>query len=104
VADRVRVAHARKRRGAKRPAKKKQRRGLGRIGLSLLAALILGFLAKRVMIPSVVHYIAYRPPDQPQSIRDANPDGASPGADNDSENLTPSDRRQLDAIIKRKTK
>ncbi len=79
-------------------------RGLGVLGLSLLAALIFGFLAKRVMIPSVVHYIAYRPPDQPQSIRDATPDGASHGTDNDSENLTPSDRRQLDAIIKRKAK
>ena len=100
MAERARVAHARKRRGAKRPAKKKRMRGLGIIGLSLLAALILGFLAKRVMIPSVVHYIAYRPPDQPQ----ANAPAASQGADNDSENLTPDDRRQLDAIIKRKTK
>ena len=96
------MAHARKRRGAKRPAKKKRTRGLGIFGLSLLAALILGFLAKRSMIPSVVHYLAYRPPDQPQ----ANAPGASqgPGADGDSENLTPDDRRQLDAIIKRKTK
>jgi len=102
VADRARVAHARKRRGAKRPAKKKRVRGLGIIGLSLLAALILGFLAKRVMIPSVVHYLAYRPPDQTQ----ANTPAASEaqGADNDSENLTPDDRRQLDAIIKRKAK
>jgi hypothetical protein len=100
VVDRVRVAHARKRRGAKRPAKKKRMRGLGIIGLSLLAALIFGFLTKRVMIPSVVHYIAYRPPDQPQ----ANAPVASEGADNDSENLTPGDRRQLDEIIKRKTK
>jgi hypothetical protein len=75
---------------------------LGVVGLSLLAALILGFLAKRVMIPSVVHYIAYRPPDQPQANAPAAPEAQS--ADNDSENLTPDDRRQLDAIIKRKTK
>ena len=101
MADRARVAHARKRRGAKRPAKKKRMRGLGTIGLSLLAALILGFLAKRVMIPSVVHYIAYRPPDHPQANTSA---AEAQGADNDSENLTPADRRQLDAIIKRKTK
>ena len=95
------MAHARKRRGVKRPAKKKRTR-LGVIGLSLLAAMILGFLAKRVMIPSVVHYLAYRPPDQPQ----ANAPGESEarGADNDSENLTPADRRQLDEIIKRKGK
>jgi hypothetical protein len=101
VADRVRVAHARKRRGAKRPAKRQRTRGLRIFGLSLLAALILGFLAKRVMIPSVVHYIAYRPPDQPQANT---PASEAQGADNDSENLTPGDRRQLDEIIKRKTK
>lgn len=100
MADRVRVAHARKRRGAKRPAKRKRTRGLRVFGLSLLAALILGFLAKRVMVPSVVHYLAYRPPDRPQIDTTA----ASQGGDNDSENLTPDDRRQLDEIIKRKAK
>jgi len=101
VADRVRVAHARKRRGAKRPAKRKKRRGLRVFGLSLLAALILGFLAKRVMIPSVVHYLAYRAPDRPQ----ADVPSASDARDgNDTENLTPDDQRQLDEIIKRKAK
>jgi len=104
VAERARVAHARKRRGVKRPAKKKRtlRTRLGIIGLCVLAAMILGFLTKRVMIPSVVNYLAYRPPDQPQ----ANAPGESEarGADNDSENLTPADRRQLDEIIKRKGK
>ena len=102
MAERARVANARKRRGAKRPAKKKRTRGLGVFGLSLLAALILGFLAKRVMIPSVVHYLAYRPPDHPQA--DAPSASEAQGADNDSENLTPDDRRQLDEIIKRKAK
>jgi hypothetical protein len=54
------------------------------------------------MVPSVVHYLAYRPPEQPQ----ANTPSASEarGGDNDSENLTPDDRRQLDEIIKRKAK
>ena len=102
MADRARVAHARKRRGAKRPAKKKRTRGLGVLGLSLLVAMILGFLAKRTMIPSVVHYLAYRPPDHPQAEAPAASEGQ--GADDDSENLTPEDRRQLDAIIKRKAK
>ena len=101
MAERVRVAHARKRRGGKRPAKRQRTRGLRIFGLSLLAALIFGFLAKRVMIPSVVHYIAYRPPDHPQVNT---PASEAQGADNDSENLTPGDRRQLDEIIKRKTK
>jgi hypothetical protein len=82
-------------------------RRLGVVGLALLAALILGFLAKRVMIPSAVHYIAYRQPDQPPANREASPPAASEG-DNDardsSENLTPRDRSELDAIIKRKGK
>ena len=102
MAERARVANARKRRGAKRPAKKKRMRGLRVFGLSLLAALILGFLAKRVMIPSVVHYLAYRPPDHPQADAPAASEGQ--GDAGDTENLTPEDRRQLDAIIKRKTK
>jgi hypothetical protein len=79
--------------------------------LAVLAAMILGFLTKRVMIPSAIHYIAYRPPDHPQSMRERNPpttsqdDGdAANGASGGSEQLTPNDRHQLDAIIKRKTR
>jgi len=68
-------------------------RGMRVFGLALLAALILGFLAKRVMIPSVVHYIAYRAPDQ-----------APADPPTSSEQLTPADQRQLDEIIKRKGK
>ena len=93
MADRVRVASPRKRAGARRPVKKKRPRRLGVFGLALLAALILGFLAKRVMIPSTIHYIQYRPPDQPLP--------ANPGA---SEQLTPNDSRALNAIIKSKDK
>jgi hypothetical protein len=93
VADRLRAVPARKRTSGKRPAKKKRTRRLGVVGLALLAALILGFLTKRTLIPSAVHYIAYRPPDQPQ----ANPPDAT-------EQLTPADQRQLDEIIKRKTR
>ena len=93
MADRLRAVPARKRASRKRPAKKTRTRRLGVVGLALLAALILGFLTKRTLIPSAVHYIAYRPPDQPQS----NPPDAT-------EQLTPADQRQLDEIIKRKTR
>lgn len=89
--------------------------------MAALAALILGFLARRMMIPSAVHYIAYRPPDQLQPMREANTPAASEGqggtgdsaasnaksnadARTGSEQLTPSDRSQLDAIIKRKAR
>jgi hypothetical protein len=70
--------------------------------MAALAALILGFLAKRVMIPSAVQYIAYRPPEQPQANATAASAGA--GASDTSENITPGDRSQLDSIIKRKDK
>jgi hypothetical protein len=115
VADRVRAAPARKRSGARRPPRKKRTRRLGILGLALLVALILGFLAKRVMIPSAVHYIAYRPPDRPMSKSEANspalPDQDDSAASNvksdanggpSSERLTPGDRRELNAIIKQK--
>ncbi len=93
----------------------------GILVLAALGALILGFLAKRMMIPSAVHYIAYRPPDQPQPMRAANPPAAAQGegdaddsagsnaksngdARTGSEQLTPGDRSALDAIIKRKAR
>jgi len=93
----------------------------GILALALLGALILGFLAKRIMIPSAVHYIAYRPPDQPQPMKQANPPAVAEGdghagdsaaasaksnadAGNGSEQLTPADRSALDAILKRKAK
>jgi hypothetical protein len=83
--------------------------------LALLAALILGFLTKRVMIPSAVHYIAYRAPDQPQPPaasqpqNDADDSAASTAKSNagvrtGAEQLTPGDRQELDAIIKRKSR
>jgi hypothetical protein len=99
VADRVRVTPPRKRASAKRPSKKKRKPRPGMFAIALLVALILGFLAKRVMIPSAVHYIAYRPPDRPQANSTA-----GNGASDTSENITPSDRSELDSIIKRKDK
>jgi len=111
---------ARKRAGGRRPTNKKRTRRPGIIVLALLSALILGFLARRVMIPSAVHYIAYRPPDHPQTVREGDQpasserdeevdDSASSNAKSNSartgtEQLTPSDRSELDAIIKRKSK
>lgn len=112
MADRIRAAPARKRSGARRPARRKRRRLLRILALAALAALILGFLARRVMIPSAVHYIAYRPPNQSESKSGTN-QPAAPEADGDAasdmksngtgaEQLTPGDRGELDAIIKRK--
>lgn len=115
MADRVRVAASRKRGGAKRPAKKAKRRQPGIIFLAALAALIFGFLARRMMLPSAVHYIAHRPSDEPRRDRDVESPATTDGADesgaranqdqrSDSEHLTTGDRRELDAIIKHKAK
>jgi hypothetical protein len=109
VADRVRVAASRKRGGAKRPAKKKpRRRPLGIFFLVALMTLILGFLARRMMIPSAVHYLAHRPPDEPRRSGEvetpATTDDASNAGANRDESLSNSDRRQLNEIIKRKAK
>jgi hypothetical protein len=89
------------------------RRRPGILVLAALGALILGFLAKRTFIPSAVHYIAYRPPEQPQPMREASPPAddsvaasakSNAGAGGGSEQLTPGDRSALDAILKRKAK
>jgi hypothetical protein len=109
VADRVRVAASRKRGGAKRPAKKKpNRRQPGILLLVALAVLILGFLTRRIMLPSAVHYLAHRPPDEPRRSGEvevpATNDDASNAAANRDENLSTGDRRQLNEIIKRKAK
>jgi len=93
----------------------------GILVIAALGALILGFLAKRVMFPSAVHYIAYRAPDRPQPISQASSPAASEAqskADDSvaanaksnadagagSEQLTPGDRSELEAILKRKAK
>ena len=99
MADRLRVVASRKR-GAKRPAKKKpKRRPLGFFFLVALITLIMGFLTRRMMLPSAVHYLAHRPADVSRRSGDVeNP------ATNEDENLSTGDRRQLNEIIKHKTK
>jgi len=102
------VAASRKRGGAKRSAKKPKRRQPGIFILVALMVLILGFLTRRMMLPSAVHYLAHRPPDEPRRSGEVerpatNDDGYNAGANRD-ENLSTGDRRHLDEIIKQKTK
>jgi hypothetical protein len=103
VTNRVRVAAPRKRGGAKRPPKKATRRRPGILLLVALAVVILGFLARRVMLPSAVHYLAHRPPDRPLSdVESPATTGDQPNAATDrDENPTNSDREELDSILKK---
>jgi hypothetical protein len=103
------VAASRKRGGAKRPAKKKfGRRKPGILLLIAIAVVILGFLTRRVMVPSAVHYLAHRPANEPRRSGEvetpATNDDASNASGNRDENLSNGDRRQLDEIIKHKAK
>ena len=106
MADRVRVAASRKRGGARRPVKKTQRarsRRLGSLALIVLAVMILGFITRRVMLPSAVHYLAHRPADNPATTTDGGTvSDSGANQDGDSEHLTTGDRQELDTIIKRK--
>jgi len=79
-----------------------------------LAALIAGFLFRRLMLPEAVHYLAYRPLDHPSrppemtlrptSASEASQAESAPGAANGGENLSDSDRRELDSVLRQKAK
>jgi hypothetical protein len=82
-------------------------RRLGIFGLVILAVMILGFLTRRVMLPSAVHYLAHRAPDSPVATTDDGAQSDSSASRNDggdSEPITNSDRDELNAIIKHETK
>jgi hypothetical protein len=79
-----------------------------------LAAIIAGFLFRRMMLPQAVHYLAYRSPDHPLGApemtsrqlpaSEASAIEAAPGGGNGGENLSDSDRRQLDSVLRQKAK
>lgn len=74
--------------------KRKKRRGLGILLLIAIAVLIAGFVVRRTLMPKAIHYLAYRPPDNPAIAPAAMP----------SEDLSASDRKQLDDTLKRKAR
>jgi hypothetical protein len=94
----------------KKPARRSRRRPTV-LMIVALAALIAGFLFRRMMVPQAVHYLAYRPPDhavglpqQPAPLSDATGVAAAPSAASGGENLSDSDRRQLESVLRQKAK
>ncbi|HYA35358.1 MAG TPA: hypothetical protein VEF03_07050 [Candidatus Binataceae bacterium] len=102
--------------------RKKQRRSRSFLAIAAIAVLIAGFVARRVMVPYMMHALTYRPPDHPQAAHDdsasggdnANPPVASNLHDDKSTNpnaspapsderITEHDRRALDELIKQKS-
>ena len=74
--------------------KRKKRRGLRFLLVIFLAVLIAGFVVRRMLMPQAIHYLAYRPPDP----------GAIAPAAMPSEDLSASDRKQLDDTVKNKAR
>ncbi|MGO9453574.1 MAG: hypothetical protein ACLQDV_21380 [Candidatus Binataceae bacterium] len=105
--------------------KRKRRRGPGTWVIIAIALLIAGFLIRRTLVPQLLHYLAYRPAENPSPAAEATsqpeqsqPVAAQPSAAQSampqpaarsstsapSEDLSASDRQQLQEILKRKTK
>jgi len=110
-------------------AKRKRKRRSGRrLILIAIVLLIAGFIVRRTMLPQFLHYLAYRPPENPSpAVREepipeeprSRPVAAAPSAPQrspapvatplarksaapPSEHLTQSDQQQLEDILKRK--
>ncbi|MBV8139531.1 MAG: hypothetical protein JO121_28450 [Deltaproteobacteria bacterium] len=107
---------------AKRKRKRRARRTLLIVAIALLVA---GFIIRRTLVPQVLHYLAYRPGENPETPaattpaqkqvssqpRPAQPSAAAVAtpaarqtAPAPSEHLTESDREQLEEILKRRNR
>jgi hypothetical protein len=92
---------------ARRKSSSRTRRKRRRPPILLLLALgllIAGFLVRRALVPRMTHYFAYRAPERPTMAPQAEtqpPGGDSPAS---GERLTPADRRELEQVIKQKSK
>jgi hypothetical protein len=91
--------------GARRKSSSRRRRKRRRppvLLLLALALLIAGFLVRRALVPRMTHFLAYRAPENPAPQAESPPSGSDSTASG--ERLTPSDRQQLEQVIKQKSK
>lgn len=88
-------------------AKRRRRRSRGkrkRLSLILIVALLVlaaGFITRRVLAPRAMHFLTHRspaPPSQPSMAGE--PQQAASGT---GENLTDSDRRALDQVVRQRS-
>jgi hypothetical protein len=105
--------------------RKRKRRGRGTLLIIAIALLIAGFIIRRTLVPQVLHYLAYRPGENPntpagtafpsQRVGSQAPPAApsaaavaTPAARRTnpapSEHLTERDRQQLEDILKRRSR
>ena len=76
--------------------RKKRRRAPNLFVLLALALLILGFIARRTLMPGLLHRLTYRQPSH--SLNN------SPSESDPHEQLTPDDQRRLDELVRRQSK
>jgi cytoskeletal protein RodZ len=105
--------------------RKRKRRARSTLLVIAIAVLIAGFIIRRTLVPRVLHYLAYRPAENPNTPAktaspsqqvSSQPPPAAPSAaavatpavrrttPAPSEHLTESDRQQLEDILKRRSR
>jgi hypothetical protein len=89
-----------KRRRRRRSRSKRIRPSL--ILIVALAVLIAGFLTRRVLAPRAMYFLTHRSATPPPSIVGEPPSTLPPG-DGTGENLTDSDRRVLDQVVRERS-
>jgi hypothetical protein len=92
---------------ARRKSSSRTRRKRRRPPLLLLLALgllIAGFLVRRALVPRMTQYLAYRAPERPAGAPQAGVPAHESGSGAPGEHLTPSDRQQLEQVIRQKSK
>jgi hypothetical protein len=67
-----------------------------------LAVLIAGFLTRRVLAPRAMYFLTHRSATPPLSIA-GKPPTTQPSTDGSGENLTDSDRRGLDQVVRERS-
>jgi len=88
--------------------RKRKRARVSWLMLVALALLVAGFLARRMMMPRAVRYLAHYSHEDPAAAPqdDSNREAAQAAHSGDQgsgEHLSDSDRRALDEVIRRKT-
>lgn len=105
--------------------RKRKQRGRRTLLIIAIVVLIAGFIIRRTLVPQVLHYLAYRPGENPNTPAgtaspseqvSSQPAPAAPSAaavatpaarrttPAPSEHLTESDRQQLEDILKRRSR
>jgi hypothetical protein len=96
---------AKRRRRARSRGKRKRPSLILIVALLVLAA---GFLTRRVLAPRAMHFLTHRsplpPPPAPSMAGEPRPvQPAQPASDGMGENLTNSDRRALDQVVRERS-